>query len=253
MKFGIQGLILAGIILTSFQPCRSQQLNKFSVKASAELVSSYIWRGVPSFSDLNGQSILSPNLQPTLGLVKGGFEAGAWGSTDFTGTYKEMDLYASYTFKTVTATITDYYWDLNWLSNPYFSYKNETTSHVIEATLAYKGSDFPLNITLATMLYGADKKPAESGILRNNYSTYLELGYSFKVDNYTVDPFMGMTPTDGFYGDGYGMVSGFGVVNLGLTVNRKIQLTEKYETTLRSSLIFNPQQDKAYLVLGVTL
>jgi hypothetical protein len=63
---------------------------------------------------------------------------------------------------------------------------------------------------------------------------------------------MGMTPSDGLYGDGYGGVNGFGVVNLGVTGYKSIKLSEKYETVLRSSLIFNPQQDKAYLIFGIT-
>jgi hypothetical protein len=48
-------------------------------------------------------------------------------------------------------------------------------------------------------------------------------------------------------------VTGFGLVNIGLTGYKKIKFSEKLETTLRSSLIFNPQQEKAYLVLGISL
>ena len=90
------------------------------------------------------------------------------------------------------------------------------------------------------------------GNTKNNYSTYVELGYAFKVQEYNFDAVVGITPDDGFYGDGYGGVTGFGVVNLGLTGSKKIQLSEKIETTLRSSLIFNPQQEKAYLVFGLS-
>jgi len=239
------------IILLVAIPARAQEKSYFSVKASAELVSSYIWRGVPSYTYVNGQVLLAPNIQPTLALVAGDLEIGAWGSTDFTGSYQEMDLYASYNYKSFTATLTDYYWDPSWASRSYFSYKNAVTGHVIEGSVAYKGSQIPLSITMATMVYGADKKAEDS--TKNNFSTYFEVGYSFEVKDYSFDTFVGMTPADGFYGDGYGNVTGFGVVNLGITGYKKIQLTEKYETTLRTSLIFNPQQDKAYLVLGITL
>lgn len=248
-------LVFLVLVVFSTQLAISQEKSTFSLKTSAELVSSYVWRGSPSYSTNNGQTILAPNIQPTLGFIKGNFEIGAWGSTDFSGTYQEMDLYASYTFKHITATITDYYWAADWSNRPYFSYKNETTGHILEGMLVYKGNDIPFSLTVATMLYGADKKFADSSEVQdvtNNYSTYLELGYSFKVNEYNFDAFLGMTPMDGFYGDGYGNVTGFGVVNVGLTGYKKIQLSEKYETTLRSSVVFNPQQNKSYIVLGIT-
>ena len=42
------------------------------------------------------------------------------------------------------------------------------------------------------------------------------------------------------------------IVNVGVTAYKKIQISEKYETTLRSTLAFNPQQEKAYVVFGIT-
>jgi len=242
--------MLAGMSVMAQEKC------DFTLKASAELVSSYVWRGSPSYSSVNGQTLLAPNFQPTLGFVFGGLEIGAWGSTDFVGAYQEMDLYATYSFKGLSATVTDYYWDADWSSRPYFSYKNENTSHIIEGTLSYEFAKIPLSVTVATMLYGADKKyigEESTEAIKNNYSTYVELGYAFEVKEYNFDAFLGLTPADGFYGDGYGNVTGFGIVNLGLTGYKKIKFSENMETTLRSSLIFNPQQDKAYLVLGISL
>jgi hypothetical protein len=250
MKNRFLKCVILILVFTSAANSQAQEKYDFSVKASADLVSSYIWRGVPSYSYVNEQPVLAPNFQPTLGFGLGGFELGAWGSTDFTGSFKELDLYALYKYKTVTITFTDYYWDLNWLSKPYFSYNHETTSHLLEGALSYKGEKIPLSLTVATMFYGADKKFDDPS--KNNFSTYIELGYTFKVKEFSFDTFMGMTPADGLYGDGYGGVTGFGVVNLGLTGYKTIKLSEKYETTLRSSLIFNPQHDKAYLVFGIT-
>lgn len=229
----------------------AQSESRFSVKTSAEIVSSYIWRGIPCYSYNNGQAVLAPNIQPSLGFVQGNFEAGAWGSSDFTGSYKELDLYASYTFKTVTATFTDYYWDADWLSHPYFAYKNKSTSHLLEGSIVYKSKKNPFSITLATIFAGDDKKATD--VNKNNYSTYLELGYTFTGNAYNFDTFLGMTPADGLYGDGYGNVTGFGIVNMGVTATRKLQFSDHFEATLRTSLIFNPQQDKAYLVLGIAL
>ncbi len=250
----LKPLIIVSLLLAG-EYAMSQEKCALSVKASAELVSSYIWRGIPSYSLLNEQAVLSPNLQPSLGFEIGGFEVGAWGSTDFTGSFSELDLYAAYSIKGITATITDYYWDPDFLSKPYFHYKNETTSHLIEGMLTYDFEKFPLSISVATMLYGADKKyqdVEEDAKTTNNYSTYIELGYTFKVKESSFDALVGMTTADGLYGDGYGNVTGFGVVNLGLKGYKKIKLSENYETTLSSSFIVNPQQDKAFLVFGIS-
>ena len=51
-------------------------------KVTADLVSPYVWRG----SMATGSP--TPNFQPTLAFIKGNFEIGVWGSTDFVGSYK---------------------------------------------------------------------------------------------------------------------------------------------------------------------
>ncbi len=255
-KQGTLRILIVMLILMATIRSFSQDKTTFSLKASAELVSSYVWRGSPSYSYHYGQAFLAPSFQPTLGFLFGGLELGAWGSTDFTGGYQEMDIYASYSIKGLTATFTDYYWDANWASKPYFLYKNETTGHIFEGSLGYTFSKIPLKVSVATMFYGADKKVAgenENSVPENNYSTYIELGYAFEVKDYSFDAFVGMTPADGYYGDGYGNATGFGVVNTGITGYKKIEFSEKLKTTLRTSLIFNPQQEKAYLVLGIAL
>jgi hypothetical protein len=256
MKHKLTKLLVVLVLLLSVKISNSQDKSNFTLKVSAELVSNYIWRGSPAYTGNNGNIVLAPNFQPTLGFVFGGLEVGAWGSTDFTGAFQEMDLYASYSLKGLTATITDYYWDASWASKPYFSYKSESTGHVLEGSLGYTFAKIPLKISVATMFFGADKKLMEPGVEgspENNYSTYIELGYSFEMNDYNFDAFIGMSPFDGLYGDGYGNMTGFGVVNTGLTGYKKLKISDKLETTLRSSLIFNPQQEKAYLVLGISL
>ena len=83
-------------------------------KVTADLVSTYIWRGTVGSN--------TPNFQPTFAYVNGGFEIGAWGSTDFIGYYKEVDLYAAYTAGALKFTLPDYNWNF---SNKYFNYKSK--------------------------------------------------------------------------------------------------------------------------------
>lgn len=213
-------------------------------KVTADLVSSYVWRGVLSTARP------TPNFQPTFAFVKGGLEIGAWGSTDFIGSYKEADLYAAYTAGPLKFTVTDY----NWLfTKPYFNYKNKETDHIFEGSVAYTGPEsFPISIAANVMLAGADKKwdktMAVQDPSKQAYSTYLEFGYAYKY----FTPFVGITPSDGYYGDGYGGYGGFSICNIGLTSTKNLKISDAFSLPLKATLGFNPQKEDIYLVFGIT-
>jgi hypothetical protein len=211
-------------------------------KVTADLVSSYMWRGTVGSP--------TPNFQPTLSYVKGNFEIGAWGSTDFVGDYKEVDLYASYAVGPIKLALTDYNWDF---AKKYFNYKSKETGHIFEGTVGYTGPEsFPVSISANVMFSGEDKKFDKDmdaqDPSKQAYSTYIELGYGFK----NFSPFLGITPADGYYGDGYGGVGGFSVVNVGLSSSRNLKITDSFSLPLKATLGFNPQKENAYLVFGIT-
>lgn len=213
-----------------------------SFKVTADLVSSYIWRGTVGSA--------TPNFQPTLAVVSGGLEVGAWGSTDFIGVYKEVDLYATYTAGPIKFGITDYNWDFG---KKYFNYKSKETGHIFEGTVGYTGPEsFPLSITANVMFAGEDKKYDKDLEMQDPskqaYSTYVEFGYAFKQ----FSAFLGVTPSDGYYGDGYGKVDGFGVVNVGISASKNLKITDSFSLPLKATLGFNPQSENAYLVFGIT-
>ena len=95
-------------------------------KVTAELVSHYVWRG----SMATGSP--TPNFQPTLAFTKGKFEIGVWGSTDFVGSYKEIDPYIFLTSGQFKFVVTDYNWNFDRAN--YFNYKNSETGHRLEGT-----------------------------------------------------------------------------------------------------------------------
>jgi len=212
-------------------------------KVTADLVSSYMWRGTLGSA--------TPNFQPTLAFVKGGLEIGVWGSTDFIGAYKEADLYIAYTAGPLKFAITDYDWSFG--TTKYFNYKNETTGHIFEGTVGYTGPEsFPLSITANVMFAGADKKYDKDfeaqDPTKQAYSTYIELGYAFKY----FSPFVGITPSDGYYGDGYGGYGGVSVCNIGLTATKNLKISDSFSLPLKATFGFNPQKEDAYLVFGIT-
>jgi hypothetical protein len=241
-------LFLFFLVLNSF----SQENKGGQIKLSADIVNNYIWRGCPGYSPIAGQNVLSVNIQPTLALDWKNLEIGAWGSSDFTGSYKEIDIYALYNAGNFTFTVTDYYWDLDWLNKRYFNYNHSTTGHIFEGSVAFKSGSCPVSILIATMFAGADKKFDDPE--KNNYSTYCELGYNLKInEKQALDLFLGMTPADGFYGDSYGGTKSFGVVNAGVSANRTLKISDSFEIPLKASLITNPMHEKIYLVLGMSL
>ncbi len=212
-------------------------------KVTADLVSSYIWRG----------TIASPipNIQPTIAAVAGKFEAGIWGSTDFLGSYKEVDPYIAYSAKFVKLTFTDYCWTFNGTS--YFNYKNAETNHILEGTIGFSpAKSIPLTISVSTMFYGADKKwDKESGSFsaRQNYSTYIEVSYTIGMTSFLA----GMTPSNGYYGAGYGKVDGFAVCNIGVASVRNINITPSFQLPLKGAVYVNPQAESIHFVIGLTL
>jgi hypothetical protein len=239
------------LLLAPLNSIKAQEKPRLTPEIGCDIVSSYIWRGSAVYAALGDRNVLSPSFQPAFSLNYKGLELGTWGSIDFTGTYKELDLYLSYSLKGFTITATDYYWAGDWIVDNYFDYKNDSTSHYIEASLAYKGEKIPFSIQVGTMIYGADKQFEDPS--KNNYSTYIEAGYSFLVEKYKLDLFLGVTPMDGLYGDGYGGKGGFAVVNTGVTGSRTIEITEKFSIPVKASVIANPQARKLFIVFALSI
>jgi len=217
---------------------------KGSFSFTADLVSSYVWRGIAQEGSKGG----SPNFQPSLTYTIGKLSLGAWGSGSFSGKVKEVDLSATYAFNDVFSVgITDYNWNF---TKSYFNYNNDSTDHIFEASLNYAGvKSFPLSISLNTMFLGDDKKISTSGTVENEYSTYVELGYPL-ADNTKL--FLGASVFDspGLYT--VGKSQGFSVINVGLKTSKNIKFSESFSLPVYGVLGFNPQAETAYFVVGMT-
>lgn len=230
--------------LSSSLFAQNEQPSKFNV--ATDICSRYIWRGLDYGK--------APSIQPTFSYTKGGFEAGSWGSFNMIGSYSEVDLYAKYTLKGFTFSLTDYF--IHNESNPnstdYLNYDSKTTTHAFEPSLQFKGSEkFPMTVVAAAFVYGNDRAwgydAEKDSTLENYYSSYFELGYNVKCKDNSFDLFMGLTPSAGAYGNT------FGVVNMGITGYRSIVITDNFSLPMKASVIMNPQAGNLYFVLGITL
>jgi hypothetical protein len=219
------------------------------IVVGADIMSRYIWRGT-DYGD-------SPSIQPTLAVTINNFEIGCWSAIATNNNYKEIDIYAKYTLKKFSITLTDYYIPFaNGVSsspdNRYFVYGNKKTAHTLEASLQYKaGEKFPLWVTGGIFFYGNDKRWGYNTTKDNNettyFSSYLEMGYTFTKNENSADVFVGFTPYAGAYG------SKLGFVNIGVTGTKNIKITDSYELPVKASLIFNPQTSAAFFAFGITL
>ena len=115
---------------------------------NADLVSSYIWRGMK-----NGNA----SVQPTLGVEWKGWTLSAWGSTEFRNENNEIDLTLEYEYKNLQLCLNNYFYQSEDEPFNYFHYTPRTTGHTFEAGAVYTISEsFPLSLAWYTTFAGND-------------------------------------------------------------------------------------------------
>ena len=261
-------ILVFTILVISFRLSAQEDAKKGNWDLGVDLMSRYTWRGF----DFGA----SPSIQPGLAYTKGGLEIGVWGAyaTCVNG-YQETDIYVSYTFlnEMLSFGFTDYYFpDITALDQNYFEWGDDKTGHCLELNFSFNGlENLPLSLSVNTFIYGADKVFKDSVLnttsgvyeynTENNMSTYIELGYSCEIEDVTLDLFAGyqvngvdvedaFTPLfpggEGFYMDGPGLI------NLGVTAGKEIEVTDKWSLPVTSSFIINPKRERVYFVFGFT-
>jgi hypothetical protein len=237
----IRNTILVVVLFFSSMQLILAQENEsnFSADLSADFVSRYVWRGINLSS--------SPAIQPSLSLSYKNLTIGSWASYSFSPeTFQEVDLLMTYGTKYFSATINDYYNPVDTLgfAGDYFHVSSSSTRHTLEGMVTLNGPEsIPVSLIAGVMLYGNDRDLEG----KNLYSTYFELNYTGKIQEIELTPFIGLTPAAGYYGDS------FGVVNIGFTALKNLHVSEKFQVPLKGSLIINPQQEKVFFVIGITI
>jgi hypothetical protein len=228
-------------------------LNAQKVTFGVDLFNRYIWRGI----DLGGSS---PSVQPYASIKFGNethaLTIGAWNAFTTAGTSNdETDLYLTYTFKECfNVTLTDYFFPgLNsGAKEKYFEWGADSTGHVLEGALNFSGTKtFPVTVLLAVNLYGNDARKTNGDLF---LSKYLEVGYKKSFTDYDLNVFLGAAldnPTEGEAA--YYLNEKAGIVNLGLKLSKTIAVTEKFSLPIQCSFITNPELQKVYFTLGISL
>jgi hypothetical protein len=206
----------------------SQEGQSEPFTTGADFCSSFIWRGTRLGK--------GPAVQPVIEFSSTTFKAGAWGSFDFKD-YQEVDLYVNFSLPAgFSIGITDYYSpDLR-----YFDYSRVSGSHAFELNLGFTRNNLDLE---ADYIFNE-----AGGIGSAGQDLYLKAGYSF--GSFTL-----------FAGAGNGWLtydpetnlSRFNICNLGLKVSKSIKITDSFGIPVTGQLIFNPDKEQLYVVVGFTL
>jgi hypothetical protein len=203
-----------------------------ALEAGVDLVSSYIWRGA-IVDD-------SPNLQPYASVAKGNFTLMYWGSYSPWNNYSETDFYLSYSLKSLTLSLNDYY---THNGGSYTNFDKYETRHMLEVSVQYEAlaEKFPINLTLGTMVLGDDYNDEGN----QDFSTYFEIEKPFSVNKFDFSAFLGTSLTGSYYADG------FAVVNLGIKAGRTFDISDALSLPVSISAISNPDSKNSFVVGSV--
>lgn len=230
---------MASSICFAEETAEVKEAKKVEFSVNADVVSSYVWRGMYQSSFA---------VQPCIEMTAGNFTLGSWGSASFQAEEtRELDFYASFQAKAFSIGITDYFCTPSWDDHSYFA----DHSHVLEANLGWDFAEccekFALSIS-ANINFLNDKKITEEGKEKEEFSTYVELGYPIESKYVNWDLSLGACFNESaFYG-----VDKFSVINIGVKASKDIEITEKFKLPMFAQMILNPREERAHLVVGLS-
>lgn len=222
---------------------QENRVSDITLSIGSDLTSSYVWRGI--------QQGTGPAIQPWAEWSYKGLTLGTWGSYEFSGQFKEVDLYAKYTYKNCSLLFIDLFFpDFVGVDQNFFNFKNKSTGHASELGLSYNGSDkFPFSIYGGIILYGVSCDPKVNDATSLNNSTYFEVNYLGQFNEYSYTVFAGLTPTESVLYN----TNGFSIFNVGLSGKRLIKVTESFSIPLKLSLATNPESKKIFMTAVISL
>jgi hypothetical protein len=222
-------VVLWSFCCASLLQAQEDTLHSVSTSANVDLVSRYIWRGI----DIGH----APGIQPSLSAVWKGFTLGAWGSYKLTGAGgQETDFYITKSVGFVTVAVWDYWNFYDTASMDFFNYDNKTTAHLLEAQILLSGGkNLPFNFLASFFFHGADP----------SRSIYFELQYVHKYKLADLLVFAGYQAKGNYYAPQKGFV------NVGCTVKKYVQITDRFTLPVTLSLISNPVVKSTWLVAAI--
>ena len=232
-KLFILALALVGVSAFSFQTKAEESAKGISLEVGADIVSSYLWRGM----NLGGLSV-----QPSVTLDWNGLYVCGWANIGadswlYEEFYPELDMTIGYDNYGFMVDLTHLYYFggeayLKGMKNPV----NQLSSSTLELHAGINIGEWcpivPLSIDWYTTLLGYDPVLDENGNIKRAYSTYIQLGYDINLPlGIVLGLKMGITPWKSMYSN-YEEVwtSGHtvGINNIQLRAEREFELKNLY-------------------------
>ena len=232
MKKSAKILTLAVALAAGFGSSTAQAAD--DLKIGADLVSSYVWRGIEYGNSAAVQPAVSYAIPGTSAVV------GAWGSyalvADAGARYQELDPYITLSAGQFSLTVTDYYTqqdpDLprtHTDATKTFDFKKGGPNSV-ETILTYSAGDLSLT---GAMYVGGNT---------NENAKYCEASYGFYSKDKVTAKFTVGGGSRGYYGDLNDTSSSYNSIrltNVGFTVTK-----DRYSV----SYVLNPDTEKSHLI-----
>ena len=210
-----------------------------SFSLGTDLVSRYVWRGT-DFGE-------SASIQPSLAFKVEGFELRTWASYSIApdgADANDIDAWVAYTVEagragSFTLGATDYYFPSPGGSDFFDFSGNGEGSHSLEPFVAYTGpASFPVELFASVFVHNDP-----------DHSVYLEAGIPVRVADVTLDLTAGAVANQ----SGLYATDGFAFVNLALSATRALSLSEQFSLPVSVAYILNPDQERSFLVMGVSI
>ena len=197
-------------------PVTSVAQDKLELSATADFVSSYMWRG---------QKLGCASFQPSATVGYKGLSLTAWTTLAFDGhSEDELDLTLAYETGNFSVSVTDYW------------YTEGSDLHTLEAQVGY---DFGfLAANWYTNVAGKD----------NENASYFTLTAPFSLIGLDWEAEVGATP----WGTDYYGTDKFSVCELSLGASKEIKITKNFYTSLFAKATYNPTAEKFYGTFGIS-
>lgn len=231
-------IIIISCCLLVYCTALSQEENsskKLILNTKLDLHSSHLWRGYK-----NGNSF---SVQPTLSVSKGSLNFGAWAAYAGDDSYFEIDLFAEYTYKSLTFSLYDYYCPKTTQMHGFFEFRKSYTRHTLDAMISWNPENLPFKILASTFILGDDISPENN---RQAYSTYIEPAITWKINKFSGDILFGFTPYAGYYSNRTS------IVNLGASTTYDLSI-KRFKLPINSKISYNPVLKSFYYSVGFTV
>lgn len=222
--------------------------NNWTLVGNVQYVTQHHWRGIGK-GGLFGKAAA---FEPSVSLVNKNWNVGIFTAASFDNVYRAVIPWVSYSpVKNLWIGVWDIYsaGDAIWTHNP-LDYSIETSKHFVDAVVSYQLPWFPLTVKWTTIFAGKDAN-AEG---KRNFTSYGELSYTHRWNDFSVSGCLGMTPWKGLYTRAVG-ADNPGINNLELKFQYNFKLYKPITMPVFTKFTYNPiaKTDKFLFQAGASL